>query len=260
MNDLLSNPLIPARDYVAIRINSPAPAGEDENQPPSGQDETNQPAGSSNNGAGSSQEEDDFESLGLLTQYIGPPVATADQTTVHRTNPDEREIDRITAEFKSKYENLVDSLDRAKGHRTSLGQAKQRGRTPAKLQISIRPMVVNRENPEFQGNWERAVKQSEGILLDTLINHLDSLSFSELPLSGLGFCFSVFLTLLEGLLQQGRGSARVYLLDSLPSFLGFISNFLIRRLYEQPKRTKPITIDCIIQITLHKYCTMYSPL
>ena len=174
MNDLLSNPLIPARDYVAIRINSPAPAGEDENQPPSGQDETNQPAGSSNNGAGSSQEEDDFESLGLLTQYIGPPVATADQTTVHRTNPDEREIDRITAEFKSKYENLVDSLDRAKGHRTSLGQAKQRGRTPAKLQISIRPMVVNRENPKFQGNWERAVKQSEGILLDTLINHLDS--------------------------------------------------------------------------------------
>ena len=101
-------------------------------------------------------------------------MATADQTTVHQTNPDEREIDRITAEFKSKYENLVDSLDRAKGHRTSLGQAKQRGRTPAKLQISIRPMVVNRENPEFQGNWERAVKQSEGILLDTLINHLDS--------------------------------------------------------------------------------------
>ena len=180
LDDLLSNPLIPARDYVSIRPNSPpAPASMvavEVDQLPLGQNDSNPPGNSANHGAGSSHEEEDFESLGLLTQFIGPPVAsTQNQTMGNGTDQNnDGEIDQITAHFKSQYEDLVDSLDRAKGHKTSLGQAKQKGRTPAKLQISIRPMVVNRDNPEFQRNWERAIKQSEGILLDTLTNHLDS--------------------------------------------------------------------------------------
>jgi len=63
-----------------------------EDQLPSGQDDTN-PPGSSNNGAGSSHNKD-FGLLGLLTQYIGPPVA--DNIIGNRTNPGDGEIDRIT--------------------------------------------------------------------------------------------------------------------------------------------------------------------
>ena len=128
----------------------------------------------SQDGASSSQAQKDteeFESLGILTQYIDPSQPT-NPTRLQADNPDQN-IERLTNKFKAKYEELVDSLDREKGHKLSLDQAKQRGRTPNKLQIAIKPMVVKSEDPEFQRNWDKAIKESEGILLDALQTHLD---------------------------------------------------------------------------------------
>ena len=141
-------------------MNSHHPIKEEEL--PSGQSDTT-------NRAGSSQDEE-FESLGILTQYIGL-AQPANSTSKNRDNT-EQNIDKLTNKFKAKYEELVDSLDRAKGHKLSFEQARQRGRTPNKLQITIKPMVVNRDNAEFQSDWDKAVKKSEGILLDALQTHL----------------------------------------------------------------------------------------
>ena len=165
LTDIMSHPLIPAGDH-----DQPPPKRDDDHLQ-SGQENTTT---HSQDGAGSSQTQKDaeeFEALGILTQYIGPSPP-ANPTRPQTDSPDQN-IDRLTNKFKAKYEELVDSLDRAKGHKLSLDQAKQRGRTPSKLQITIKPMVVNREDPEFQRDWDKAIKESEGILLGALQTHLD---------------------------------------------------------------------------------------
>ena len=53
---------------------------------------------------------------------------------------------------------MTDSLERVKGHRTSLEQARQKGRITTRLQITIKPMVINKEETEFLRNWDRAIK------------------------------------------------------------------------------------------------------
>ena len=67
---------------------------------------------------------------------------------------------RITTEvtsFMETYSELIDTLDRARNHKESLTKATQRGRIPAKLRITTKPMVVNREDPKFVVSWERTL-------------------------------------------------------------------------------------------------------
>ena len=74
---------------------------------------------------------------------------------------------------RSRYLEETDTLDRAKSHLASLNRAEVRGRTPAKLSITIRPMVIDKDNPEFKAEWNKAIEAAEKSLLKTLQTHLN---------------------------------------------------------------------------------------
>ena len=64
-------------------------------------------------------------------------------------------------------------MDRAAGHQDTLRQALGDKRIPAKLRINIKPFVVNKEDPEFIRDWDRAIRSCEITLAETIIKHLD---------------------------------------------------------------------------------------
>ena len=60
-------------------------------------------------------------------------------------------------------------LDRAKAHLTSLNRAEVRGKI---LSINIKPIVLDKEDPEFKAEWAKAIAEVEKSLLRTLQTHL----------------------------------------------------------------------------------------
>lgn len=74
--------------------------------------------------------------------------------------------------FKTRYLELVDTLDRPSSHQEALSKSFSRGRMPAKLKIAISPMVINKDNPTFVANWENACRESEKQLTQMIIDHL----------------------------------------------------------------------------------------
>ena len=120
------------------------------------------------------QEEDnsysEFEQLSLLTQYIGPPK---ESTKTDRPNRKEAQITKEVTSFTETYLELIGTLDRATSHKESLTKAVQSGRNPAKLRITTKPMVINREDPKFTTAWDRAVKRCELTLVKVITDHLD---------------------------------------------------------------------------------------
>ena len=123
-----------------------------------------------------SDSDNEFEELSLLTQYIGPPRQSRTTGTTERPLGNHRKEARITTEvtsFMETYSELIDTLDRARNHKESLTRATQRGRIPAKLRITTKPMVVNREDPKFVSSWERTIRRCELTLIKTITDHLE---------------------------------------------------------------------------------------
>ena len=112
----------------------------------------------------------EFEQLSFLTQYIGPPKPSK----TDRPSRKEAQITKEVTSFMENYLELVGTLDRATGHKESLTRAVQRGRTPAKLRITIKPLVMNREEPKFTTAWDRAVRKCETTLVKVITDHLDN--------------------------------------------------------------------------------------
>ena len=48
-----------------------------------------------------------------------------------------------------------------------------RHRTPVKLRINITPVVIDKEHPDFVTKWDRAIKQCEVTLIQTLVDHFN---------------------------------------------------------------------------------------
>ena len=67
---------------------------------------------------------------------------------------------------------MVDIYDRASNHQEALSKAISRGRTSTRLTITIKPMVIDKEDPEFVAKWETAIKRCEQKLANTIIEHL----------------------------------------------------------------------------------------
>ena len=65
-------------------------------------------------------------------------------------------------------------MDRAVAHQESLVSSKEKGRVPARLKITIQPMVINKEQYQFQQDWTRTCREGEERLMTVLINHLDN--------------------------------------------------------------------------------------
>lgn len=121
---------------------------------------------------------EEFESLQLLTQYIGPSrVSTPDQEDNDEPNDTSDEKTAEMSKVKKLYLQRTETLDRAKSHLEALTNAVQRDRIPNKLRITVKPLIINREDPEledpeFQREWQKAIKQSETKLVGCLQNHL----------------------------------------------------------------------------------------
>ena len=121
-------------------------------------------------------DEEEFEQMNFLTQYIGHPKRPNDRrpATDDRNYLLENQIDKKKEEFRTKYLELVEVYDRAASHRESLQRSLERHRTPFRLKINVQPMIIEKDHPDFISRWDRAIKQCEEKLLQTLIDHLDS--------------------------------------------------------------------------------------
>ena len=114
----------------------------------------------------------EFDSLGLLTQYLGPS-GTSTTRRRRRTDPEDA-VERQKQEFKRKYLDLTELIDRATGHLESLENARSKGRTPARLRITIKPVVVRGDDDNFKIKWAQACKRAELLLIQVLLDHLQN--------------------------------------------------------------------------------------
>ena len=130
---------------------------------------SNQQAGAAEN-TQKDNEEDDFAALGLLTQYIGP-LKTNPRKPSSKTSEDRR-ILNLTEQLREDYIELTEDLDRATSHLESLRKAITRGRTPTGLKITLRPMVMHRDDPTFTRDWDETIRKSENEITTSIIKHL----------------------------------------------------------------------------------------
>ena len=114
--------------------------------------------------------QEEFDALGLLTQYLGPPWPS--NRTRQRSNPEDI-IQKLTEDFKKKYLEFTELLDRATSHLELLLLAKSKGRTPARLRITTKPVVVRSDDDDLKLQWAQACRQGELLLIEVLINHLE---------------------------------------------------------------------------------------
>ena len=103
--------------------------------------------------------------VGLLTP------ATTDGPSTSWEWLTENELEKQANTFSECFE-MVDIHDRAMSHQEALSKAMSRGRTPTRLKITIKPMVIDKEDPQFVAKWETAIRQSEQKLANILIEHL----------------------------------------------------------------------------------------
>lgn len=114
----------------------------------------------------------EFDSLGLLTQYLGPSGSSTTRRR-HRTDPEDA-VAKHKDEFKKKYLDLTELIDRATSHMESLENAKSKGRTPTRLRITTKPVVVRSEDSDFKIKWAQACKRAELLLMQVLLDHLQN--------------------------------------------------------------------------------------
>ena len=77
-------------------------------------------------------------------------------------------FDKEIKHFSNQYSDLVNTMDRASSHRKAIQTAVQRGRTLARFKIA----VLNKDDPNFVAEWDKATQMCEQTLISTLINHL----------------------------------------------------------------------------------------
>ena len=142
---------------------------------------TTTPPGTGDDDDNNNNNEDDeqskireFEQLGLLTQYIGPRrTAIRDTERPHSSSRgkdlEKEELDKL----KRKYLQKAEICDRATSHLEALDKVVDSGRIPAKLKITTKPLVVNKDDPRFQSEWQAAIRQSENSLIDCIRTHLN---------------------------------------------------------------------------------------
>lgn len=115
----------------------------------------------------SDSESDDPDTVGLLTQLIAPKRRRLIGPTTSRES--------ILEEFKKTFLDKTTILDRAEAHQSSLLSSKEKGRVPAKLRVTVQPMVLMKEKYSFQQAWNSTIRESEDRLMSVLINHLDNI-------------------------------------------------------------------------------------
>ena len=75
---------------------------------------------------------------------------------------------------KSWYAEETHSLDWATSHWEALKTAQTKNKTLAKLQITVKPQVINKEQPTFANRWNSIVRSAENKMMQCLIDHLET--------------------------------------------------------------------------------------
>jgi len=102
------------------------------------------------------------EDFGLLTQLLEPKKSKRPAAT-----------NRSLENFKQTFLEKTTTLDRARSHLESLSNTRDRDRIPNKLKIKIEPMVIDKDNHNFQNKWNDALQQCKKNLFSILIDHLN---------------------------------------------------------------------------------------
>ena len=67
----------------------------------------------------------------------------------------------------------MDTLDRAENHKRV--RALRTEKIPPKLKLTIKLLIMKKEDLEFQAKWNQATKQAEHTLIRCLVEHLDNI-------------------------------------------------------------------------------------
>ena len=93
----------------------------------------------------------EFQDMGMLTQYIGQSSMAMPNRPDNHTNSHETSIiDTETKKLKELFLEKTDKLDKMQSHRAALNRAVARDKLPAKLRIQTKPIVVDSDDPKFQ--------------------------------------------------------------------------------------------------------------
>ena len=117
--------------------------------------------------------EQEWAQMSILTQYIGRQQPN--NTTEQQRTEDEEEEDNMQTELaaqKTDFLTKTDTLDRGEKHLEALDRVVSRRRIPKRLQITIQPQVLLKEDPEFQVEWNEAILECELRLINILRKHL----------------------------------------------------------------------------------------
>ena len=61
------------------------------------------------------------------------------------------------------------------GQKTIRVRALRTEKIPPKLKLTIKPLIMKKEDLEFQAKWNQATKQAEHTLIRCLVEHLDNI-------------------------------------------------------------------------------------
>ena len=112
--------------------------------------------------------------MSILTQYIGQQQLdnTAEQQRTEDPEEDEDNIQTELSTLKTDFLTKTETLDRGEKHLKALDRVVSRRRIPKRLQITIQPQVLFKEDPEFQVEWNEAKLECELRLINILRKHL----------------------------------------------------------------------------------------
>lgn len=133
---------------------------------------TSSSSSSASRAAGVDGLKNEFESLGILTQLIGPPKKIHNNLDVDSQPGDLPKGQKEANRFKDVYLAKTDQLDKMRAHHESLSRAVARGKLPMKLRIGVKPVVADSDCPKFQKNWREAIRSAERSMVKTLTDHL----------------------------------------------------------------------------------------
>ena len=104
----------------------------------------------------------EFDEMGLLTQYIELPLE-AQESSIQPP----RQLIKWPERSKRPYSFTLKQWRKIKGQKATkaLENDLVKKHTPAKLRITIIPLVINKEDPMFIREWDQSIKQCKRQLM-----------------------------------------------------------------------------------------------
>ena len=78
----------------------------------------------------------------------------------------------IMENLKRFYVDKTTTLDRATKHLEPLQAATEKGKTPNKMKINVKPLVIQKDDAQFQSEWNEVITTSEKAMVQCLMAHL----------------------------------------------------------------------------------------